>query len=376
MNTQKELNKIKKLLGTEAVSALKASKAILAGGALTSVFTGKEINDFDIYFRNFESLDLFLKNVYNKELLIGEDEEYADMSPYSLICVNSTNRSVLFSSGGENPTKIQLIHFGFYEEPEDIFESFDFTVNMAALDFADDSFVFHEDFFKDLAGRRLVINTKTNYPLITMLRLGKYQDRGYCPSKKEVLKLGLAVNNLKINSWEELEDQLSGFYGVDVSRMFTDKSSFSLDSAIEQLEKVEENLDHYFKTQNYGYYSLIRTIKNYHFMEETKTVFYKKLLQLPDGSLVSPYKNSFKWAVGEYVNGGEHGLWAYELKGDAEGHETFTLGFGSKSKCNKQVIATLEISPEDTKKVEFTDEYKSEVKLYCDVKLVSIEPCA
>lgn len=149
-----------------------------------------------------------------------------------------------------------------------------------------------------------------------------------------------------------------------------------MDSTIEQLEKVEENLDYQFKTQNYGYYSLIRTIKNYHSMEETKTVFYKKLLQLSDGTIVSPHKNSFKWAVGEYVNGGEHGLWAYEVKDDAEGHEAFTLLFGSNFGGKKQVIATLEINPEDTKKVEFTDEGNSEVKLYCDVKLVSIEPCA
>lgn len=368
MNTQKELNKIKKLLDSDIYAALKASKAILAGGALTSIFTGKEINDFDIYFRNFESLELFLKNVYDKDTLIEKDEDYVDMRSHTLICVNSTNRSILFTTGGENGTKIQLIHFGFYEKPEDIFESFDFTINMAAFDFADESFTFHEDFFKDLAGRRLVINTKTNYPLITMLRLGKYQDRGYYPSKKEVLKLGLAVNNLQIESWDELEDQLSGFYGIDVSEMFKEKGEFSLDSALEQFEKVEENLDFVFKAKCHGYYSLIRTIKNQHFTQETKTIFYKKLYQLDNGDIVSPHKNSFKWTVGEYVNGGTHGLWAYELEGDAENHGLYT--FGKK----KQVLATLEINSEDVKKVEFTDDNSSEVKLYCDVKLVSIEP--
>ena len=62
------------------------------------------------------------------------------------------------------------------------------------------------------------------------------------------------------------------------------------------------------------------------------------------------------------------------MKGDAECHETYTLVFGNKFKDNKQVIATLEINPEDVKKIEFTDDNNSEVKLYCDVKLVSIEP--
>ena len=43
-----EKRKIKEMLGSEVYDVLKETKCVLAGGAITSLFTNKEINDFDI----------------------------------------------------------------------------------------------------------------------------------------------------------------------------------------------------------------------------------------------------------------------------------------------------------------------------------------
>lgn len=54
MNTQREEYLLLKYLGVEAVKGLRACNAIVAGGAITSLFTGQKIRDWDVYFRNAE----------------------------------------------------------------------------------------------------------------------------------------------------------------------------------------------------------------------------------------------------------------------------------------------------------------------------------
>ena len=42
----------------------------------------------------------------------------------------------------------QLMHFKFFNSPEEIFETFDYTCCMGAYSFAGEGFTFHKDFFK------------------------------------------------------------------------------------------------------------------------------------------------------------------------------------------------------------------------------------
>lgn len=239
MNYTKYKNIIYRGLGEDLVQLMKTTNAILAGGALTSIFSGKEINDYDIYFRTKEDLIDFVRNIYCDEDNLDEDK-FVDMAAYTLVCTSQTDRSITFSEPNNDKLKIQLIHFDYFENISDIFQSYDFTINMGAYDFKHEQFVFHHDFLTDIAQRRLNFNSGTKYPIMSTLRVSKYVDRGYVISKKEMFKVGLAVAKLNITSWDELEDQLSGFYGVDVSQMFDRRQEFSIDSAIEMLDLVEE----------------------------------------------------------------------------------------------------------------------------------------
>ena len=202
MNFTKQKNTIYRNLGVELVQLMKTTKAILAGGALTSIFSGKEINDYDLYFRNKEDLILFVRNAFLDEDNIEDEDDFIEMEAYSLICTSQTDRSITFNVPNSN-LKLQLIHFDYFENVSDIFKSYDFTINMCAFDFVHEQFIMEENFLIDIAQRRLTFNTGTKYPIMSTLRVSKYCDRGYTISKKEMFKIGLAISSLNITSWDE-----------------------------------------------------------------------------------------------------------------------------------------------------------------------------
>src|SRR5689334_20628740 len=88
----------------------KSTNCIIAGGAITSIFSGKDINDVDVYFKDYDSLMIVLKNLFNDNDL--EDKDYFDVGSHSLIFTNMTKKSVLFTKDGLN---IQLIYFKFFK---------------------------------------------------------------------------------------------------------------------------------------------------------------------------------------------------------------------------------------------------------------------
>lgn len=222
-----EKNLIKSTLDECVYAALQDCDAVLAGGALTSIFSGKEINDFDLYFKNKIGFTRFLVAAYG--------QSYDDLSINEARVAHHTSRSILVNSYGNH---LQLIGMRLFETVQDIFDSFDFTINMAAYDFKTEEFILHHDFLKDLACRRLVVNTNTAYPLVSVLRVDKYRERGYSISKVQMLRLLLAVNKKNLDSWEAVVDEVGGLYGIRPEDIFDTTKEFSLDEAMEQLSKT------------------------------------------------------------------------------------------------------------------------------------------
>lgn len=58
-------NKLYDYLGKSMVNRLKETKSFIAGGAITSLFCNREINDIDIYFRNSDSFVDFIYDIWN-----------------------------------------------------------------------------------------------------------------------------------------------------------------------------------------------------------------------------------------------------------------------------------------------------------------------
>lgn len=208
---------------------LRECDAILAGGAITSLFTRKEINDYDIYFHSEEGFSHFMREIYN----INTDA-MSDMRDCRV--ANYTDRSILTKVSGD--VDVQLIVYKFFEKGYiDIFNSFDFTVNMGAFHFKEEEFVFHPDFLKHNAQRMLSFNHNTDYPLISSLRVQKYVKRGYTISKAEMLKVLFACVKKDYKDWETVKDEVGSMYGLNPDEVFDVSVPFSIEAVIQQLDK-------------------------------------------------------------------------------------------------------------------------------------------
>jgi len=219
-----------------AASPLRFDGAFVAGGAVTSVFTGSKINDTDVYFKSRRAFETGVFQAYEE----------------GLWCVAASKRAVTFADRSGNIA--QLMHFDYFPTAEDIFAAFDFTIVMGALDLdagekshwdgarlvksgsphPDSGFVFHPDFLKHNSQRFLKFNAGTRYPLASATRVLKYQQRGYTIGKGDMMKIALAVRGVKIDSWEDLKDQIGGAYGDKVV-LGNEDTPFTLDAAIEAL---------------------------------------------------------------------------------------------------------------------------------------------
>ena len=98
-------------LGEDLVKTFKHNNCIIAGGCITSIFCNRDINDIDIYFRNDDDIIGTVYEIYDKYWILA-----------------NTNKATLFKNS-ENKM-VQLIHFDRFENPQDIFNTFDFTVCM------------------------------------------------------------------------------------------------------------------------------------------------------------------------------------------------------------------------------------------------------
>jgi hypothetical protein len=172
--------------------------AFVAGGAVNSVFTARPINDYDVYFKTKRDLAEAIRYII-------EDE--------CAWLVSSSDRALTFAQRNH---VIQFMHMDFYPTPKDVFDSFDFTICMGAVDLDTKEFIAHDDFLKHNSQRLLQFNHKTKYPIASALRMRKYQERGYTISAAEFLKVILACRIPQINSWEDLQAQLGGPYGDKV----------------------------------------------------------------------------------------------------------------------------------------------------------------
>jgi hypothetical protein len=327
IDTTFEKNKLKAYLGKEYYSMLKETKAFVAGGMITSLFTNKEINDVDIYFRDDESA-----------------YQLADYFLDGSSIVSSTNKALQYIDHNNNQLLVQLIHYKFYDKAEDIFESFDFTINMGAFDFEKEQFVLHKEFLKHNSQRILKLGGKTDYPLITATRLAKYEDRGYKVSKAEMFRIMLSCMNLDINTYDELKEHLGGMYGEMYNKLvdeLDENKPFDLEYVIEELGKLVLS-ENYFDVREFGHIDKEAALEN---MDKSAKIYvdtkwglfkdrYGKLLdskfklseveqlegvtilkgedyfkdylavkyvQEKDGELVSYYTSSFKYTLNEEV---------------------------------------------------------------------------
>ena len=299
------VKELKKHIPHNTWDFLKAHKCMLVGGALTSILTKKDINDFDIYFKDQDSFVLSLMDVrgikdnlpleeYPEDVEINQ--QYLASYDFHYLC--HTEKSVTFKPKLSKAV-FQFIHQNFYNSVEEVFNDFDFTINMVGYDFELDEVVVHPEAMLHLAQRILVSNSGTKYPLISVLRVNKYQDRGYTISKKEMVKLLLAVSKLEFNSYEDVGKHIGGLYGtLNVAEVFDTTKEFSIDEVIEQLSELDFDALNSVKTD-------VRSamfddaLEQIILGEHHSKLPYMKRVHLVNDELRSDWDRSYRYVVGE-----------------------------------------------------------------------------
>lgn len=171
---------------------------------------------------------------------IGEDIE-CERKITPIKNIGMTDKSIMFSGADSNPV-MQCICFDTFATTQDIFDKFDFTINMGAFNFAEEVWEFDKRFMKHIAQKVLVLNPNTDYPIISMLRSDKYRARGYTISRRETMKLGLACSGLKIETWEDAKAHLSGMYGTNVEQLFNETKPFSFELLFDKLDSAGDRM--------------------------------------------------------------------------------------------------------------------------------------
>lgn len=313
------------LTGTGLWDTFKGLECFVAGGFWTSVFTGAEINDVDVYFRDIKSLNTFIASCFSRLEDDSEDEDenifVKDLDNLNidwalgLHCVGYTDKSVIFQT--KAGLTIQCIHTKFYQSPKEIFDTFDYTINMCAYDFKDDMLVMDDNFLPDLAARRLIVNPKTSFPIISQLRIDKYKQRGYHINRKEFLKLSCAVAALNLSTWDEAIGQLAGMYGWCIDEVFDKTKPFTMSELIEQLDNLEYKEEAVVSIK-IGYYDeIIDVIAKQHKGDapSLKQSYYKRVKSTGvDGVFKSWHSPSFEYKLGETVQCEKRGIYLFKSK--------------------------------------------------------------
>lgn len=223
-----EKKKLINYLGKNLYESLKKYQCIVAGGTITSLFTNREINDIDIYFKSPKQLEEFLMGDMEGEWIIAH-----------------TDKALLFRY---EKIDVQAIYFKYFQSAEEIFDTFDFTVCMGAYDFEKDQFVLHKDFLKHNAQRILKFNQNTAYPIVSSLRVDKYKKKGYSISKAEYIRIMLTILKLDICDYETLKEQMGGMYGENYDKLLQPKEGAPFD-LVDIIEKMADMCveDNYFK---------------------------------------------------------------------------------------------------------------------------------
>lgn len=232
MSFEFEKKKLYSYLGEDLVRTLKHYKGIVAGGTLTSLFCNREINDIDLYFRSSELAIKFFEEVWEESRWVVSHTKKATQLVY-------------------NDVNVQVIHFDYFDSAQEIFETFDFSVCMAAYDFGKEEFVIHDNFLKHNSQRGLHFNSKTAYPIVSMLRVQKYEDKGYKISKPEFIRIVMTCMNLDISTYDELKEHLGGMYGVNYDKLFEDveDDEFDLSKAIDLIANISMSDDYFTKPE-------------------------------------------------------------------------------------------------------------------------------
>jgi hypothetical protein len=247
-----------KTITDEKVRELVEDNTIITGGCIPSMLLKEKVNDFDMYFRDKETV-LAITNYYInkfKELKKEKAEEglrvnyceetgrvKIEIRSQGIASMNSDNKDYQYFEKDPNQAqaekfvenvfeklkkddknkyqpilltsnaitlsdKVQLI-FRFYGEPEEIHKNYDFVHVTNYWTSWDKEVVTNIEALEHILARELRY-IGSLYPLCSMIRLRKFIKRGWTINAGQMIKIAFQINELDLNNPRILEEQLTG----------------------------------------------------------------------------------------------------------------------------------------------------------------------
>lgn len=240
---------------TDSITDSEVKKAvkentIITGGAIASMLLGEEVKDFDVYFRNKDTVKKvaeYYVGKFKEKHSLGITIEETNLGRIKIKVpskgVTSENDSVLqeplediydvISDADEisedmlnekdgekyrpiflSPNAITLANkiqcvLRFYGEPEDIHETYDFVHATNYWTSWDNEVVLSIEALESLMSKQLIYSG-SKYPICSVIRTRKFIKRDWNINAGQYLKMMWQVSQLDLNDMEVLEDQLVG----------------------------------------------------------------------------------------------------------------------------------------------------------------------
>lgn len=237
------------------------SSAIITGGALVSLLTGEEVNDYDVYFRTKDAcvkvsqyyIDKWNKE-HNDDVFLEVDEEQKTSGSVRVIVSSSgvaesredndddSKYTPIFLSSNAITlsNKVQIV-IRFYGEVEDIHKNYDFVHCTCSWTSWDNEVQLPAKALECIINKELLY-VGSRYPLCSIIRTRKYIERGYTINAGQYVKMALQLNELDLTNYDTLKEQVTGvdscYFKTLIEDLNKTTSSPTIDYMFEMIDKV------------------------------------------------------------------------------------------------------------------------------------------
>lgn len=244
----KKFNSFLKSIKDEKVKVLVEQNTIISGGCIASLLLEEEVSDFDLYFRNQETVEavaeyyierfkenseanyslevrkeedrikIFIESSGVASIEEGEDDEKV-VKKLTSLSTSKTKRNknkytpiFLSTNAITLSDQIQIV-IRFYGEPEEIHDNYDYVHCMNYWTSWKNKVVLKKEALECLLTKELRYHG-SRYPLASLIRMRKFIRRGWSITAGQILKMVMQLQNLDLKNPQVLGEQLTG---VDVS---------------------------------------------------------------------------------------------------------------------------------------------------------------
>jgi len=270
---QKKFNEWVESIKDESIQKLVKKNSIITGGSIVSLLLKEKVNDFDIYFTNFETVETVSnyyvsefnrlhegKNTPKPQLIIDEsngtkririkiqsagiagentpDNQYQYFESRPLEegenYIKETMKGILIESDGLDGTKLDeentskesyrpvfltdnaitlsnqiQLVIRFYGDAKEIHKNYDFVHCTNYWESESGDLTLHQAALESILSKELIY-VGSLYPLCSFIRTRKFIKAGWNINAGQMLKICLQISELKLTDIKVLEDQLTG----------------------------------------------------------------------------------------------------------------------------------------------------------------------